>query len=123
MTLVEATVCILILGLTAAGISALYVSGLQTLESSDDRMLLDSRLRSRMEEMIADDFDDLRTAGSGSESVTIGGDEYTLSWSVTGHDLDGDGTPEPNAMLIRVSLDTRSLSVVLVDHEDRVSKI
>ena len=39
------------------------------------------------------------------------------------YDLDGDSIPEASALLVSVSLRGRALSVLLVDHEDRVEKI
>ena len=43
-TLVEALLSVVILGLMVTGISALYLSGLQSLNTQDDRMLLDMGL-------------------------------------------------------------------------------
>jgi hypothetical protein len=123
MTLVESMLCIVLLGLTVSGISALYVSGLQTLEQGDERMLLDSQLRSKMEELIATDFDEVLTLGSGNENVSIRGETHSVSWSATQHDLDGDGTAEPSAMLITISLDGRSLSLVRINPGERVLKV
>jgi len=123
MTLAEAMLCILILGLTATGISALFVSGIQSLEGSGDQAIADSQLRSQLEQLIATPFADVLSTGAGTQNVTVGSQTYVLSWTATLHDLDGDSVPEPNALLVTASLHNRSLSVVLVDHEDRIGKI
>jgi prepilin-type N-terminal cleavage/methylation domain-containing protein len=122
-TLVEVLVSVALLGLMVTGIGALYVSGLQSLERQDDRMLLDSHLRSRMEVLVGTDFGSL---SDGSEVVIVNGQNYTINWSVVPIDLDGDATPEPKAVQVTVSiteLPDRSLTTILVDHEGRLGKI
>jgi type II secretory pathway pseudopilin PulG len=122
-TLVEAVLSMVILGLMVSGITALYLSGLQSLASQDDRMLLDSRLRSRMEVLVGTDFG---TLSNGSEVVTVNGENFTLSWTALAVDLNGDSIPEPNAKRLTVSLAGaagRSLTTIVVDHQGRVGKI
>ena len=122
-TLVEALLSVALLGLMVTGISTLYVSGFQSLDGQDDRMLLDSELRSRMEVLVSTDFGAL---SDGSEVVTVNGQNYTIAWTVVNVDLDGDATPEPNAWQITVTtaeLPNRSLTTIVVDHEGRVGKI
>ena len=58
-TLVEALFTAILLALLASGISALYVSGLQALDGQADVMLLDSRLRGRMEILVGRPFDQI----------------------------------------------------------------
>ena len=122
-TLVEALLSVVLLGLVATGIATLYVSGLQSLNAQDDRMLLDSALRSRMEVLVSTNFDAL---SDGSEVVNVNGQNFTITWTVVNVDLDGDLTPEPNAKQVTVSiteLPDRSLATILVDNEGRVGKI
>ena len=122
-TLVEALLSVALLAMVAVGISAPYISGFQALDAQADRMLLDSRLRSAMEALVATDFSAL---GSSSEVVTVNGQSYTITWTVSNVDLDGDATPEPNAVQVTVSvteLPDRSLTTILVDNEGRVGKI
>ena len=105
------------------GIATLYASGLQSLNTQDDRMLLDSALRSRMEVLVGTNFTAL---SAGSEVVNVNGQNYTINWNVVSIDLDGDSNPEPNAMQVTVSiaeLPDRSLTTILVDNEGRVGKI
>jgi prepilin-type N-terminal cleavage/methylation domain-containing protein len=122
-TLVEVVVAVAILALMVAGISALYFSGFQSLDMEDDRMLLDSRLRGRMERLIG------RTYGAlsdGSDVVAVKGQSYTIDWTVAPIDLNGDATPEPNAVQLTVSVagvPGASLTTILVDHEGKVGKI
>ncbi len=120
MTLLEAMLSIVLLGLTASGISALYVTGLQSLQESDTRMLLDGQLRSQMELLVAQPFETLQTTGSGSSSVTVDSRTYTASWTATSYDVDGNGTADPTALLIVVTLEGSSLSLLRVDGAERV---
>ena len=119
-TLVEALLSVVILGLIAAGISAPYISGLRSLEVQADRMLLDSHLRGQMEKLIGLPFNRIIP---GTESVTVRGNDYTIEWSVTPVDLNGDSNPEPNARKITVSVFGRTLTTIVVDHEGKVGKI
>jgi hypothetical protein len=120
---VEALFSIVLLGVMATAIAVPYISGFQSLDVQADRMLLDCRLRSRMEVLVGTDFASLT---DGSEVVAVNGGNYTISWAVANVDLDGDSTPEPNAKQVTVSiteLPDRSLTTILVDNEGRVGKI
>ena len=122
-TLVEALLSVALLGLMVTGIVTLYASGLQSLSTQDNRMLLDSALRSRMEVLVGTNFGAL---SDDSMVVTVNGQNYTIAWTVVNVDLDGDLTPEPNAKQVTVSiteLPDRSLTTIVVDNEGRVGKI
>ena len=122
-TLVEALLAAFFLGLLASAVSAAYFSGFQSLDEQADRILLDSKLRSRMEALISTDFSAL---GDSSEVVNINGKDYTITWSVVLVDLNGDSTPEPTARQVTVSVSgfpDRSLTTILVDNEGKVGKI
>lgn len=122
-TLVEALFSVVLLGIMATAIAVPYISGFQSLDVQADRMLLDCRLRSRMEILVGTDFGSLN---NGSEVVAVNGKNYTISWTAVNLDLDGDFTPEPNAKQVTVSiteLPDRSLTTILVDNEGRVGKI
>jgi Tfp pilus assembly protein PilE len=122
-TLMEALLAVFFLGLLATAVSTVYSSGLQSLDEQADRMLLDSRLRSRMERLVGAEFSSL---SDGSEVVTVRGRNYTLTWTVVNVDLDGDATPESTAKQVTVSvtgLPDRSLTTILVDNEGRIGKI
>lgn len=122
-TLVEILVTVVLLGLMATGISAMYLSGFRSLDAQADRMLLDSRLRSRMEVLVGTDF---ATLSSGSEAVSINGHNYTIDWTVVSIDLDGDSNPESTAKQVTVSVaggSGHSLTTIIVDHEGRLGKI
>ena len=110
----------MILSLMAAGMTGLYYSGLQAMEAQSVQALLDSQLRSRMERLISTKFDQL---ADGSETVTVDGTDYNVSWTVVNVDLDGDATPEPSAKQIGVTLGDRSLTTIVVDDNGRVGKI
>ncbi len=114
---------VVFLGLLGAAASTVYFSGHQSLDYQADRILLDGRLRSRMEVIISTDFGSL---SSGSENVTINGNTYTIDWSVIAEDLDADTITEPSAKSITVSISgmpDRSLTTIIVDHENQVGKI
>lgn len=114
---------ILILGLLSVGVSFLYASESRSLDAQAEHMLLDSQLRSRMEVLLATEVSSLI---GGSQAVSVRGRSYTIVWTVAAVDLDGDATPEPDAMQVSVSvqeLPDRSLTSLVVDHGGRVGKI
>lgn len=122
-TLVEVMLCVIFLGLLTTAIASVYSSGFQTLDYQVDRILLDGKLRSRMEVLVGTDFGSL---SSDSDPVTINGKDYTINWTVVSVDLNDDGTPEVSAKKVTVSvagMSDRSLTTILVDHEKRVGKI
>ena len=114
---------VVFLGLLGTAASTVYFSGQQSLDYQADRILLDGRLRSRMEVLIGTDFGSL---SSGSENVTINGNTYTIDWTVIAVDLNADTITEPTAKSITVSVSgmlDRSLTTIVVDHENQVGKI
>ena len=122
-TLVEAILAVTIMGLMGIAISALYASGTKSLDLISDRALLDSHLRSRLELLISTDFGAL---GNGTEVITVNGNSYTIKWSVSLKDLDGDSNLEINAKEITVAIaeiPDLSLTTVITTTEGRVRKI
>ena len=122
-TLLETLLAVALLGLVAYGISGLYFSGMQSLDEEELRILLDSRLRGRMEILIGNTFDQVL---DGSEVVSINGKDYTITWTVALVDLNGDSTPESNAKQVTVTLSgppDRSLTTILADNQGLVGKI
>ena len=122
-TFIEALLSLVLLAIVAIGGSSLYIGGFNTMDVRDDRMLLDSHLRSRMEVLISTDFSSL---SSGSEAVTINGEAYTIQWSVTYTDLDGDSADEVNAKLVKVTpagMPDHFLTTIVIDHEGKVGKL
>ena len=122
-TLLEVVIAVVILALMVSGISAMYYSGFQSLDTEDDSMILDSRLRGKMEQLVSQPFAALT---NGSEAVTVKGKNHTINWTVTLIDLDGDATAEPNAKQLTVSVagkSDRTLTTILVDNEGNIGKI
>jgi prepilin-type N-terminal cleavage/methylation domain-containing protein len=122
-TLVEVLLAVVFLALLATAFSTVYSSGFQTLDVQIDRMLLDSELRSRMEVLVGTGFDSL---SNDSENVSVNGNSYTITWTVALADLNNDSIPEPSAKTVTVSISgmpERSLTTIMVDHEDRIGKI
>jgi hypothetical protein len=122
-TLLESLMAVFFLGLMAAGVTAVYSSGYQSLDDQMDGMLLDSKVRSRMEVLVGTDF---KSLSNGSEAVTVNGKNYTINWNVATIDLNGDGIAEPTAKKVTVSVDgttSHALSTIQVDHENKVGKI
>ncbi len=122
-TLVEVLLAVVFLALLATSFSTVYSSGFQTLDVQIDRMLLDSRLRNRMEVLVSTGFDSL---SNGSENVTVNGNTYTITWTVALADLNNDSISEPSAKTVTVSISgmpERSLTTIMVDHEDMIGKI
>ena len=123
-TMVEALLAIATLALIAAAVSTLYVSGVRSLEYQTKDMLLQSRLRSRMETLVGTPFERLAD-GSNTVSIVDRGrtNDHTIGWSVTPVDLDGDTIPEADARQVTVFIEERSLTMILVDHKDKVGKL
>lgn len=122
-TLIEAILSVALLAVVVIGASAPYLSGLQALNVQTDYLMLDSRLRSRMEILLSTEFSSL---DNGSESINIGGETYTLSWTAIVVDLDGDLIPEPNAMQITTTINDLpdcSLTAIVVDNSGKIGKI
>jgi prepilin-type N-terminal cleavage/methylation domain-containing protein len=119
-TLVEATLSIALLGLLAVATTHIYSAGFRSLESTKDITQTDSLIRSRMERLLADNFDQL---GGGSEDVMTNGKQITVDWLVLPFDLDGDLSPDPDVSLIRVSSNGRSIECLVVDDNGRIKKI
>ena len=119
-TLTEALLSIVVLGYATAVMTGLYHSGLQALDAQGERQLLDSQLRSRMELLLSDKFDQL---ADGSETVTVNGVDYTISWAVANVDLDGDDVPEATAKQINMALGDHTLTTIVVDHEGKIGKL
>lgn len=121
-TLIEALLSVVILGGMAAAVSALYMSGLDTVAAQGDAMLIDSHMRSRMEQLLATPFVSL---ANGNEVVTVGDDTYTLDWIIAPTDLDGDTIDEPDAVSVVLTVvetgDT--LESIVVDPQDLLGKI
>ena len=122
-TLVEVIFSVVLLGIISAGVAYPYAIGMKSINVKEDRMLLDSALRSRMEILISTDFS---TLSDSSEVVNINGQNYTITWTVVNMDMTGDAVPETNAKLVVVSVTEvpgRSLTTIIVDHEDRIGKL
>jgi Tfp pilus assembly protein PilV len=122
-TIMEAMLAVVFLGLMAAGVANVHFSGIQSMDVRETGMLLDSHLRSRMELLLATPFDKVT---GGSEPVNVNGTSYTINWTVTGADLDGDTNPEPTAKQITVSVDSgtsRAVTSIMVDNESKVKRL
>ncbi len=119
-TLVEVTVSILFLGILIMGVSGLFFAAQRSLEDQARLLPLDSRLRGRMEEVISRPF---AAITDGSEAITIGEQNYTVTWTVTQPDLDGDTVAETTAKQVTVSVDGRSLTTLVIDNQGKIGKI
>jgi len=122
-TLVEVLLTVALMGLLATGITAVYSTGIQSLDYQADRMLLDGKLRSRMELLLSTDVDAL---SDGSETAAINGKDFTINWTVATVDLNTDGVAEPDAKKITVSaagIPGATLTTVVVDSGGMVGKV
>ena len=122
-TLVEVLLSVALLALVAATIGAPYLVGLQSLDAEEDRLLLDSHLRSKMEVLVNTDFSLL---ANGSEVVTVNGTNYTFTWTVVNVDLDGDAIVEPDAVQVTVSVNEAPhaiLTTIIVNDNGKTGKI
>lgn len=122
-TLVEVLLATALLALMVGGAATLYSSGLNSLVSQKDRVFLDSRLSSRMEELQSREFSNLT---NGSEVITIEGESYTINWTVAPVDLDGDATTETSVLQVTVSvagISDLTLTNIIVNTSGQVGKI
>lgn len=119
-TLVEALISAVVLALAATAMASLYYGGILAMETQSVQTVLDGYLRSRMEWHISQKLDRI---ASGSETITVGGKSYTLQWTVSNKDLNGDLVPEPDAKEVTVTVGGRSLSTIIVDNRGKVTKI
>ena len=113
IALVEVLLSIVILGLTAGVISQAFNSGYQAMDARIDRARQDSIMKSKMEYLLAMTFADL---SDGSQIVTVDAKSYTVSWTFTPIDLNGDSVPEASAKLLTVSVGDRSILTIVCDH-------
>ena len=112
-----------LLALMAGGFATLYSSGLNSLTSQKDRVLLQSHLSSRMEELQSRAFTNLT---SGSEAITVAGESYTINWTVAPVDLDADTMTDAGAVQVTVSVAGMSdltLTNIIVNTLGQVGKV
>ena len=122
-TLIEVLLSVVFLGLLASATSSVFFTGFQSMDAQIERILLDSKLRSRMEVLLGTSFSAL---SSSFEVVAVNGNNYTIDWTVATIDLDGDAIAEPTAKKVTVSVSgmaDRSLVTLVVDHENIIGKI
>ena len=122
-TLIEIVLSVAFLGLLAIGVTTVYSTGFRSLDERLNRMLLDGQLRSRMEWLLSEPFDDVT---SGTTDVTVNGHGYTMAWTVALADLDGDSTPESDAKQITVALSGVSgyaLTSIICNSRGRVRRL
>ena len=122
-TLLEILFALVIMAMVAVTVSAAYSTGTRALDGQVDLILLDSRLRSRMEMLVSTDFAAL---AGGTENVTVNGKDFTIDWTVAGVDLNGDGIDEPTARQVTVDvagMPHHTLTTLVVDTEGQVGKI
>ncbi|MFH1277388.1 MAG: prepilin-type N-terminal cleavage/methylation domain-containing protein [Candidatus Eisenbacteria bacterium] len=119
-TLVEVALSLAILGVIVTAVAGAYVSGLQAEGTAVTRVPTESHLRSALELSIATPFDKL---GAASMETWIGGEAETITRRVSGIDLNGDGSNEPDVKLVTVIFRGDSLSTVVVDTKGDIEKI
>lgn len=119
-TLVEALLSLVIVGVAASIMSALYISGTQALDVQARRVLIDSGLRGKMEWLVSLRFSQLV---NGSGSVTVNGQACPIAWTAQNVDLDGDGTAEPSAKQVSVTIEGRTLTTIIVNNEGKVGNV
>ena len=122
-TLVEVLLATAILALMATGFATLYSSGLNSLVSQKDRVVLNSQLASRMEELKSRDYSNLT---NGSEVITVEGESYTINWTVAPVDLDGDAATDAGVVQVTVSvagISDLSITNIIVNTSGQVGKI
>ena len=64
---------------------------------------------------------DFSMATSGSDTVTVGGETLTRSWTVTPIDMDGDLVLEADANKVTVTVDDVTLDSIIIDSNGLVT--
>jgi type II secretory pathway pseudopilin PulG len=118
-TLVEALISIVLLAGGVAVVSGLYTTGMKALDIQHDEALYNSALRSRMEFLLSIEVDQL---ADGSETVSIRGTDYTLDWTISDVDIDGDTFVDTGVKEIAVALEGETLTALVVDSSGQVAK-
>lgn len=113
-TLIEVIFAILLLGIMVASITGVYFSSSHFLNTEENLLPLESRMQGRMEEIISRPFDDIC---DGSESITINGIIYNITWTVTHPDMDGDPIPVSIAKEVTVTIGNRSLTTLVINSQ------
>ncbi len=125
LTLVEVLFASAVMGMVAVTFATVYSSANGLLGDTAERILLDSELRGRMEWLISKEFSD-PDLDSGSDGVTVNGEDFTISWVVNLKDMDGDSVADTDAKEITVSIDERpeySLTTIVVDSSGTLGKV
>jgi len=118
-TLIEALFAVATVALLTMGAAVLYASVRESLEAQSEEIAVCGALRSEMERAVAIPFGQL---AGGAGSVMTDGHNLTRTLTITPCDLDGNGTPETNAVIITVSVNDRQLSLLRADSAGRVGK-
>jgi type II secretory pathway pseudopilin PulG len=118
-TLVEALISIVLLAVGVAVVSGLYTTGMKALAIQHEEALYNSAMRSRMEFLLSLEVDQL---ADGSETVSIQGTDYTLDWTISDVDIDGDTFVDTGVKEISVALDGETLTALVVDSSGQVAK-
>jgi len=119
-TLIEVLLSVVVLSLSAAAIADVYTAGLESLDARVVQGQLDSAMSSRMERLLASKYGSL---AGGSESITVEGVTYTITWTVDPVDLDGDSIPEIGAKKVTVRIGNKSLVTIVADSAGRITKV
>ena len=107
LTMVEALVCVALLGVLAVIASASLPATQSAGAVGSDLATLEST-RAKMEELRAGPA----SAFAGSDTLEVRGAPVERSWSSTACDLDGDGRVEPDAFRLHVSMGGMSLETI-----------
>ena len=107
-TLVEALVSAMVLAFAALAMTALFTAGMQVSRAQAQTAQLDSRLRSRLEYLLAHDFDQL-TVGDHSATVEVSGRDYLTSWTISAAPF----APADEAKQITVRIAGRALGAIV----------
>jgi type II secretory pathway pseudopilin PulG len=119
-TFVESLLSLVLITLAASVVGSIYYTGLQTHRVQAESVLLHSALRSRMEQLISLNFDQLQ---SGSQSLSIHGVNRTVTWTVAYVDMNGDGELDETAKELTVTLAGKTVVTLVVDSAGQVSKV
>lgn len=119
-TLIEVIVSLVLLAGALAVMAGLYTAGIRALNYQAQRTALDSALRSQMEILISKDQSVL---ADGSDTVTLDGEDFTVTWTVSDVNMDGDTGTDDGVKDVSVTLEDVTLTTRVVSHGGAVGKI
>lgn len=109
-SMVEALVCVLLLGVLAL-VAAAFHGPVQSAGAVQEDLVSMNAARSKLEELLAGPA----VATAGQDTFDVGGMPLVRTWTSVACDLDTDALPETDAFYLRVQLGEVELETIRTD--------